>query len=135
MHRAVFIVILLVGLGSFGALAEQTVRVTKESPIEAKFAVLELGNPGRDQVVPAALVSEFDKVFKKLEGTCKHNRQELGDMGVVAVRGLRKSGRAMGYLEFLRGVDSLLGASKELVSKAPTDCQVVFVSAWMALEK
>ena len=108
--------------------ANGTVPVTGNSSIEAKLAVLEGGEPGPDQVVSAALVNDFNAVLTKLERTCLQNRTQLADMGVRAVQMMREEGRRMGYLEFLRGIDSLLVAGQAKPDKS-TDCVVIFASA------
>ena len=73
-------------------------------------------------------VSDFDSVLTRLEGACKQNRTQLADMGVSAVQRMRDDGRKMGYLEFLRGIDSLLVAWPAPRDKS-TDCTPVFAMA------
>lgn len=105
-----------------------TVRVTTTSSIEARLAVLEGGKPDPDQVVSAALVRDFNEVLTKLEGSCQQNRTQLADMGVRAVQMMREEGRRMGYLEFLRGIDSLVVAWGAKRDKS-TDCTAMFALA------
>lgn len=117
---------------SIPTAASDTVRVTSDSPIEAKLAALELGGQGPEQVVATSLVSDFDRVLARLDGVCLQNRVQLADMGVLAVQQLGQGGRTMGYMEWFSGVDSLLVAANAPEDDS-TDCTVVFASALTAL--
>lgn len=119
---------------STGASAPDTMRVTNDSPIEAKLAALELGRQGAEQVVETALVSDFDRILAKLDGLCLQDRMQIAGMGVLAVQQLRQGGRAMGYMEWFQGVDSLLAAANAPADDS-TDCRVVFASALTALQR
>lgn len=112
--------------------ASDTVRVTSDSPIEAKLAALELGRQGSEQVVATALVSDFDRVLTKLDGLCLQDRVQLADMGVLAVQQLRQGGRTMSYMKWLRGVESLLVAANA-PEDGSTDCTAVFAAALTVL--
>jgi hypothetical protein len=104
----------------------QTIQVTSQSPVAHQLAVLEAGTGSTASV---ASVKAFESILATLERQCTQPQEGIADLGVMAVRGLRKAGKKIGYLEFLKAM------SASIPPKAgKLDCREVGAALWTMLE-
>ena len=109
--------------------AAPPIAVTSSSSAAQKLAAVELGTHD----VPVSIVAEINDKFERLEAKCQEKRDPqngkpgIGDIAYTSTQMLKRSGKPMGVLAFLKAMDDSMPAGSETLNLRCAEVAAILV--------